>query len=815
MAVDVGVNILLTGASSFSSALTGLFGQVGKVAGAITGLGGAVSGAGIAALTKQAIDAADELGKMSTRTGVAVEQLSAYKHIASLADVSMQELTTSWRFMSKSIDDATQGVNTAQDAYRRLGVNIADLKKLSPEQQFERLADAFGGIKDQGEKTALAMDVFGRSGIQMMTIMEGGSKAINAAKKEAEDLGLIVGTDTAKAAEAFNDAMTKVWSVVKSVGLSFAADLTPYLQQAAVWIGENLPRAVVYMREHFGGLVKSLVDVFVTVGSKVGPAIGDLAMWLGEKLPKAIEFARGMFGFLRDSFYGIISGITSGLIKFYDLIGKIPGSFFDDYRAAAETLRGFKDELDSTREANLSRDAIDDLKKSAEELGIKFGEFNSKARITAVTTRDVSKETEKANEEVKFLGGNYVALTGQIVDVNEAFSDLMQYQIAIPDKSQTANAKIMDMLDSFEAQVYAQKEAMGLIPDEATKKWSLWEEEAYAIFGRVNEHTVGLTQDIKSDWETLFENIFTGSGDSSVKEQIKNFFDAVGKDIMKTLADIVASAAWKQIVAFFTGDTSGQNFFTNIGNAIAGQAGASAVGGGAAGGAGGAAGGAAAGGFNLAGAGVAAVFAKVGMGIYDREHQEAPHYFLWKLQSGDSGFVPGTAIEVAPGFFAGITGSKNMSKITGGPDRLAGWINLMKNPLADMLASYSPEQIAAIASAFPSSGFSVSYNSSTAPGDQMRKEMEKAINAGLAGRQLSAFGTPIDQAVSSSEGFASYGDFAVTRPRLIMVGENAPERVSIGPLSGRGNGGAAINFNGPVMFDEITLHRFKRMLVDA
>lgn len=136
--------------------------QAGAVA--ITGAVG-LAVAGVASVVetldrlnpKPIIDAADQLNKLSQRTGIAVETLSAYQYAAKLADVSNDELSASLKRLNINIAAAARGEAEQAGAFKAIGVSVVDSagKVRTADQVFEDIADRFASYADGPKKSRL------------------------------------------------------------------------------------------------------------------------------------------------------------------------------------------------------------------------------------------------------------------------------------------------------------------------------------------------------------------------------------------------------------------------------------------------------------------------------------------------------------------------------------------------------------------------------------------------------------------------------------------------------------------------------------
>lgn len=132
------------------------------VAAAARALVPALSVGAMVAFGKSALDAADRLGDLALRTGVSVETLSALQIPLKQGGSSLEEFSGAISRLNVNLFDLANNQGAA-DAVRRLGLSIASLETMTPEQRFFAIARALGQIKDQSELAATGQALFGRS----------------------------------------------------------------------------------------------------------------------------------------------------------------------------------------------------------------------------------------------------------------------------------------------------------------------------------------------------------------------------------------------------------------------------------------------------------------------------------------------------------------------------------------------------------------------------------------------------------------------------------------------------------------------------
>ena len=249
------------------------------------------AGGALGTLVKMTANTADSIQKMSNRLGVSTEFLSQYRHVAELSGTSMEKVGDGIRKMSKSINDGNNGLSTAVRAFDSLGISIEDLNKLSPEQQFELIADKISKVESQSVKAGAAMDIFGRSGSELLTVLNLGSEGIAQMRKEADDFGLTISQNAADSAATFNDELTRLSSQFKGMAEEIGRDLIPqftdlitefrksdFVKNFAENVKEVI-KTVGSLADEVAFLVKSLAGLFIL--RKVSSIFGGLLATIG------------------------------------------------------------------------------------------------------------------------------------------------------------------------------------------------------------------------------------------------------------------------------------------------------------------------------------------------------------------------------------------------------------------------------------------------------------------------------------------------------------------------------------------------------
>jgi len=150
-----------------------------------------------------AINQADAFGKLSRQTGIAADQLQAYVNAGKLAGVEQSTIEKGLRRLAQSQREADQGIKTYSESFEALGVSVRDTdgNLKSSEVLLADISDEFKGMQNGATKAALAMEIFGRSGAQLIPMLNGG-------REELEKWNYETSEGFAANAEYFNDQLT-------------------------------------------------------------------------------------------------------------------------------------------------------------------------------------------------------------------------------------------------------------------------------------------------------------------------------------------------------------------------------------------------------------------------------------------------------------------------------------------------------------------------------------------------------------------------------------------------------------------------------
>jgi hypothetical protein len=187
-------------------------GAVAAVTAAFAGLKVAVDA------VKNFANFAGEISDLQAKTGLALEPLLVLKQAFENAGIGSEALASGVRKLQQNLVNASEGSGTAVASFTKLGINFADIINLPVDQQIEIVGRAINNLEGDAQKTAAAVDIFGKSGANLLAVFKDAS-AIETARKQVGELATNLGTSIG-ALDKLSDA---IQAAEKNKGFQFLA----------------------------------------------------------------------------------------------------------------------------------------------------------------------------------------------------------------------------------------------------------------------------------------------------------------------------------------------------------------------------------------------------------------------------------------------------------------------------------------------------------------------------------------------------------------------------------------------------------------
>jgi hypothetical protein len=534
--------------------------------GTAIGAGIVAAGAGFAALAKQSIDAADNFNKMSQKVGVSVESLSSLNVQAKLSDVSIDSLQGALAKLARNAADAASGSKQQAAAFQAMGVSLKDANGnlKSTEDILAAVSAKFATYGDSASKTALAQQLFGKSGAELIPLLNQlGTEGFGKAREEAEKYGAVISGETAAQAEVFNDNLTKLklefdgfTNAIVERALPGLVKLTSQFVESGSGLNAyassadtaaNALKGVVLGMIAAKEVITGLVTVVLGLGDVIGAA-GDLfngfARAVGNDLTAIGEAMRGNFAAAKEA----LSDAGNSLSEGWDAAAKrVRGAWsavstgIGD--AVANTKTAYDDLFGSFSNVTGGAETTAGAIKKVNAPLVQSADSAAKAAKAHIQFSDALRQAGAALERIQSLSAGYqsdindivmrmegaddaqIAYVHSLDDIAAAYQQLLELGPptaeavdAVGLATQRAQER-MDLTRTFDSQ----REAMQRYQDELRKTADMWGNFADAVFDAVTKsgnflknllaNLKSVVEQMLKEWfRTQVIGLFTGGG---------------------------------------------------------------------------------------------------------------------------------------------------------------------------------------------------------------------------------------------------------------------------------------------------------------
>lgn len=345
-------------ANGLTQALQNVSDKAGVVSEKTKGLSTLAGGLGIAMLGNAyaSAQAADELNTLSRNLGVSVEELQKMQYASDLVDVSMDQ-------MAGSMEKLTKQMGSNSKVFEELGINIynADGSLRDATDVWYESLEALSQVENGTERDRLAMELFGKSAMEMSGIIDDGGAGLKAYGQEAEDLGLILSQDDVDAANKFNDAIDKLKATAGAsfmeMGATLAEELTPALEKVV-----EIATQVFQWFASLDGSTQAFILTVLGLVAAISPIAGIISTITG--MAAALNVAMlPMIGTIGAIVVGIGAAVAAGvaLYKNWDTIKKKASELWKNIQTTFENIRkSISEKIEAAKEA--VRTAIEKIK---------------------------------------------------------------------------------------------------------------------------------------------------------------------------------------------------------------------------------------------------------------------------------------------------------------------------------------------------------------------------------------------------------------------------------------------------------------------
>lgn len=289
---------------------------------------------------EETLEAGDKIKKTSQKIGIATDALQELQYAADLADVSAESMAMAVGKLSMNLVNAKAGSEESAKALKGINFKKANGELKSTDEVLAEVAEKFEKMPDGPEKTAQAMKLFGKSGKDMIPLLNEGADGLERMRQEARDLGLVLDTEAIEASEELNDNFKRLQQITTGLWRTAIAPLIPAINKLVekflAWRKANAGIMAQKLREFVSTLIKSidgLWSVFKSLLSIVNvfvEGVKNIVHWVGELAERFVLVKIALLA---------LGAILAGVFAPFHAIGAVIAGLmlvFDDLRAYSQ-----------------------------------------------------------------------------------------------------------------------------------------------------------------------------------------------------------------------------------------------------------------------------------------------------------------------------------------------------------------------------------------------------------------------------------------------------------------------------------------------
>jgi len=209
----------------------------------------AFSVAALANVATKVIDLTGRLTDLAGKTGINTDGLQVMNYTLGQSGVSLDQAARAAVEMGKRL---AGGDGAVADALGKLNLNLDQLVAAGPERAFYAIGEAIAGVPDPMQRAALATELFGRTGADLLPAFATNMQAV---AEQARASGAIIGADLVQAGDAAGDSLSRLQAVGLTVIANVFLPMAPAIEAVATWLGGALTSGLQMARDGVEGLL--------------------------------------------------------------------------------------------------------------------------------------------------------------------------------------------------------------------------------------------------------------------------------------------------------------------------------------------------------------------------------------------------------------------------------------------------------------------------------------------------------------------------------------------------------------------------------
>ena len=375
---------------------TGIF----SLKNAVIGLGTTLAASAVVGKFMDSMERLDALKKFSDLLGADAQAMQVFEIEGRKAGIAGEALQKAIKKMTEATGEAMEGTGAASEAFKILRLDLREMFKLSPDQQFLKIGEAMKRIDNPTARLNAGIAIFGARGAQAVELAESMATGFDDAKKSALGLNLAFNAIELSRVEGANDAVTTMQTKLTGVVDQLAVKLSPAITFAADKFAEWLTAVPIIDRMRAGlVVVEGTIDLIANAVASIRSSFDFAAAGAG-KLLSVLVMGYAKLDYLKNR-------LDISMSK--DDSKSMADREYEKFTAFAETLSQESDKLLDTAMTNLNdrlaaaaggigKKAVGGVLQTLDELTAEIDAVNQKI-VDAREKRNEAGQTDAAFDE--------------------------------------------------------------------------------------------------------------------------------------------------------------------------------------------------------------------------------------------------------------------------------------------------------------------------------------------------------------------------------------------------------------------------------
>jgi hypothetical protein len=280
----------------------------------------------------------ESLGRLADQLGVSFEFVQTLEEAGKRADVSIEQLSGSFGRLQNTLAGADEDSKKASAALQALGVSVTDFAALSEEQQIELIGERLATIEDPAQRSAAAIDLFGKSGVQLLPFF----KELELAGTDMERFGRAVTDLDRERLSDFGAGLDALNLAATGLGTSLLLPFTG-LGEGISFAAAEIIAGITAIVDPIGRILEPILTQIGRIIELIGTNIGNLGRAIGavfEPFAVIVEEVAAALEPLYDGLFEFLEGLSNAAVSTVEwLIAFTPvGQIAANVGALGETI---------------------------------------------------------------------------------------------------------------------------------------------------------------------------------------------------------------------------------------------------------------------------------------------------------------------------------------------------------------------------------------------------------------------------------------------------------------------------------------------